>query len=130
MAQSGTLHVRVYASQAEIPVVGATVMVATRGRDRKYQLISLQDTDDSGNIRPVKVDAPPASESTGPDGAAQPFAVVDVWVEHPGYEVTWLEEVQVFAGQQTQQQVELNPLIAGESWTERTDVRPISPQNL
>lgn len=130
MAQSGTLHVRVYASQAEIPVVGAAVIVASRGRDGKYQLISLQETDDSGNIKPVRVDAPPAAESTGPEQTEQPFAVVDVWVEHPGYEVMWLEQVQVFAGQQTVQQVELNPLVAGESWTERTDVRPIPPQEL
>lgn len=130
MAQTGTLNVRVYTSQAEIPVVGAAVIVANRGQDGKYQLISLQETDESGTIKPVAVDAPPAGESTSPDGMAQPFAVVDVWVEHPGYEVMWLEQVQVFAGQQTQQQVELNPLVAGESWTERTDVRPISPQNL
>jgi hypothetical protein len=130
MAQSGALHVRVYTSQAEIPVVGAAVIVASRGTDGKYQLISLQETDDSGNIKPVRVDAPPAAESTSPEQMAQPFAVVDVWVEHPGYEVMWLEEVQVFAGQQTRQNVELNPLVAGESWTERTDVRPIQPQNL
>lgn len=130
MARSGTLQVRVYASQAEIPVTGAAVMVASRGTDGKYQLISLQETDDSGNIKPVKVDAPPASESTAPQQMEQPFAAVDVWVEHPGYEVMWLEDVQVFAGQTTQQQVELNPLVAGESWTERTDVRPIPPQEL
>ncbi|MBQ3556433.1 MAG: spore cortex-lytic protein [Oscillospiraceae bacterium] len=130
MAQSGTLHVRVYASQAEIPVVGAAVIVASRGRDGKYQMISLQETDESGNIKPVRVDAPPAGESTSPEQTKQPFAVVDVWVEHPGYEVMWLEDVQIFAGQQTVQQVELNPLVAGESWTERTDVRPIPPQEL
>ena len=128
--QTGTLHVRVYTSQAEIPVPGAAVIVASRGTDGKYQLISLQETDDSGNIKPVKVDAPPASESIEPEQMEQPFAAVDVWVEHPGYEVMWLEQVQVFAGQQTQQNVELNPLVAGESWTERTDVRPIPPQNL
>ena len=128
--QTGTLHVRVYTSQAEIPVTGAAVIVASRGTDGKYQLISLQETDDSGNIKPVKVDAPPVSESIVPEQMEHPFAAVDVWVEHPGYEVMWLEQVQVFAGQQTQQNVELNPLVAGESWTERTDVRPIPPQNL
>ena len=130
MAQTGTLDVRVYTSRAEIPVVGAAVIVASRGADGKYQLISLQETNDSGTIKPVKVDAPPAAESTKPEQMEQPFAMVDVWVEHPGYEVMWLEQVQVFAGQQSQQQVELNPLVAGESWTERTDVRPIPPQNL
>ena len=81
MAQSGALHVRVYTSQAEIPVVGAAVIVASRGTDGKYQLISLQETDDSGNIKPVRVDAPPAAESTSPEQMEQPFAVVDVWVE-------------------------------------------------
>lgn len=130
MAQTGTLNVRVYTSRAEIPVVGAAVIVASRGTDGRYQLISLQETDDSGMIKPVRVDAPPAGESTSPEQMERPFAVVDVWVEHPGYEVMWLEQVQVFAGQQTQQQVELNPLVSGESWTERTDVRPIPPQNL
>ena len=130
MAQSGTLNVRVFTSQAQIPVFGAVVAVARRGGDGKYQLIALRETDRSGDIEPVAVAAPPASESTSPDEATRPFSAVDIWVEHPEYEVVWLRGVQVFAGQQTQQQVELAPFVAGESWTEEEQVRTTPPQSL
>ena len=41
-----------------------------------------------------------------------------------------VEDVQVFPGQMSLQQVELNPLVRGEAWTERTEVRPIPAQTL
>ena len=130
MRQSGTLGVRVFASRAQLPVEGATVVITQKTRNGKYRVLSLQETDRNGAIRPVTVSTPNVGESTSPNGGEQPFARCDIWVEHEGYEVMAIEDVQVFPGQMSLQQVELNPLVRGEAWTERTEVRPIPAQTL
>ena len=130
MAQSGTLGVRVFASRAQLPVEGATVVITQKTGNGKHKVLSLQETDRNGSVRPITVPTPNVGESTRPNGGAQPFARCDIWVEHEGYEVLIVEDVQVFPGQMSLQQVELNPLVRGEAWTERTEVRPIPAQTL
>lgn len=130
MRQSGMLGVRVFASRAQLPVEGATVAITQKTRNGKYRILSLQETDRNGAIRPVAVATPNVGESTRPNGGEQPFARCDIWVEHEGYEVMAIEDVQVFPGQVSLQEVELNPLVRGEAWTERTEVRPIPAQTL
>ena len=48
MQAMGTLVVRVYTSQAQIPVEGATVVVTTPGTNGKRKLLSVKATDRSG----------------------------------------------------------------------------------
>lgn len=130
MAQNGVLDVRVFTSRAELPVEGATVAITQKTDNGKYRVLSLQETDRNGEIAAVTVPAPDAQESTQPYGAEPAFARCDVWVEHPGYELMLIEDVQIFPGVESLQQVELNPLVTGESWTERSDVRTIPGQTL
>lgn len=130
MAQTGTLGVRVFASRAQLPVEGATVVITQKTGNGKNRVLSLQETDRNGSIRPITVTTPNVGESTSPNGRARPFARCDIWVEHEGYEVLVVEDVQIFPGQMSLQQVELNPLVRGEAWTERTEVRPIPAQTL
>ncbi|MBE6973444.1 MAG: spore cortex-lytic protein [Ruminococcaceae bacterium] len=131
MRQSGTLGVRVFASRAQLPVEGAAVVITQKGRNGKYRVLSLQETDRNGSIVPVTVPTPDTAQSTSPNSnLTQPFARCDIWVEHGGYEVMAIEDVQVFPGQMSLQEVELNPLVRGEAWTERTEVRPIPAQTL
>ena len=130
MAQSGTLGVRVFASRAQLPVEGATVVIAQKTPNGKYRVLSLQETDRNGVIRPIVIPTPGVGESTSPNRGERPFARCDIWVEHEGYEVMVVEDVQVFPGQMSLQQVELNPLVRGEAWTDRTEVRPIPAQTL
>ena len=131
MRQSGTLGVRVFASRAQLPVEGATVVITQKMRNGKCRVLSLQETDRNGAIKPVAVRTPDTEQSTGPNaGQGQPFARCDIWVEHEGYEVMLIEHAQIFPGQMSLQQVELNPLVRGEAWTERTEVRPIPAQTL
>ena len=47
MQATGTLSVRVYTSQAQIPLEGATVVVAAPGKEGKWKLLSIQNTDSS-----------------------------------------------------------------------------------
>ena len=130
MTQTGTLTVRVFTSRAQLPVEGATVAVTRRGRNGKHCVLSVQETDRDGATRSIAIPTPAVEESTGPNGGAVPFARCDIWVEHEGYELTVIEDVQIFPGEVSLQQVELEPLVRGEGWTQQTQVRPIPPQTL
>lgn len=130
MTQSGKLAVRVFVSRAQLPVEGATVVITQKTGNGKYRVVSLQETDRNGAIRPITVPTPQVEESTSPNAGAVPFTQCDIWVEHEGYELMVVEDVQVFPGEVSLQQVELDPLVRGEGWTQQTQVRPIPAQTL
>ena len=109
MAAIGTILTRVFTSQAQIPVAGATVAFTQRGTEGHHTLLALRVTDANGRTAPVQVDTPNASASESP-GTVTPFAVCDIWAESPGYELLVVENVQIFAGTQTLQELELIPL--------------------
>lgn len=129
MSQIGRLGVRVYTARAQLPVEQAAVLITQTVDGGKY-FVSLQQTDESGNTKFVEILAPNAGESQHPNGMSIPFARCDIWVEHPDYEVVIIEDVQVFAGETSLQQVELQPLLEGEQWTQNVEVRPIPGQDL
>jgi hypothetical protein len=132
METMGSLTIRVYTGQAQIPVEGATVVVTQPGENGKYDLLSVQITDDSGKIAAVSISTPAAWESTQPNsGQTQPpFALCSVWAEHPGYATLKVEGVQIFPGVETVQNLELIPLGAGQSSLQEEDVRQIPAQSL
>ena len=130
MTSSGKLRVRVYVSQAELPLEGATVVVTQKGEGGKYQLLSVQATDRSGATKPVVISTPALGESTHPGSSAPPYAVCDVWAEHPGYAMLLVEGVQIFQGVETLQSMELEPLNEGQSSLIQNNVREITGQTL
>lgn len=133
MQATGTLSVRVFTSQAQIPLVGATVVVAAPGEEGKYKLLSIQNTDSSGMIQTITIDAPALGESTSPGGLpgdGAPFAQCDVWAEQPGYAMLQVENVQIFPGVETVQNMELIPLPQGLCSLQQRDQRDIPAQTL
>lgn len=131
MESAGRLSVRVYTSQAELPVEGATVVVTQSSKKGKYDLLSVQVTDSSGLIQPVEIETPPAGESTQPNGGTPAgFALCNVWAEHPGYTMLQVEGVQIFPGVETVQKMELIPLAEGQTSLQQRSVRQIPVQNL
>ena len=124
MANTGTLNVRVFVTEAQIPLEGATVVVTRDGAGGKYELLSVQATDSSGKIRPVEV-AVPGGSSTEPGeaGAEAPYASCNVWAEHPGFITLQVDGVQVFAGVETEQDMEMIPLAQGQQSLLRRTVR-------
>ncbi len=131
MQQTGTLVVRVFATAAQLPLEGATVVVTTRNPNGKFDLISLQKTDRSGLTDPVVINTPASGDSTEQNtGSDAPFISCDVWAEHPGYAVMRVDGVQVFPGVVTRQEMELLPLGEGEHDLGGIDRRDISAQNL
>lgn len=133
MQATGTLSVRVFTSQAQIPLEGATVVVATAGEEGKYKLLSIQNTDSSGKTRTITIDAPALGESTSPGdlpGPGVPFAQCNVWAEQPGYAMLQVENVQIFPGVETVQNMELIPLPQGLCSLQQRDERDIPAQSL
>ena len=133
MQATGTLSVRVYTSQAQIPLEGATVVVAAPGTEGRWKLLSVQCTDSSGKIKNVSIDTPALGESTSPGclpGEGAPCARGSVWAEQPGYAMLQVENVQVFPDVETVQDMELIPLPQGLCSLQQRDQRDIPAQSL
>lgn len=131
MQQTGKLVVRVFATNAQLPLEGATVVVTTRNSNGKFDLVSLQKTDRSGLTEVVEFNTPDSQDSTAQNTTGQsPFIQCDVWAEHPGFMVMRVEGVQIFPGVVTRQDMELIPLGEGEHDLGQIDERDISAQNL
>ena len=129
MAATGTILTRVFTSQAQIPVAGATVAFTQRGTEGRHTLLALRVTDANGRTQPVRVGTPDPSASES-SGTAEPFAVCDIWAESPGYELLVVENVQIFAGTQTLQELELIPLPEQSATLLPEDPVNVPPQNL
>lgn len=129
--QTGKLIVRVFATRAQLPLEGATVVVTTRNENGKFDLVSVQKTDRSGMTKPLEFSTPSTQESTQPNnGGEVPFVTCQVWAEHPGFTVMRTEGVQIFPGVVTRQNMELIPLGEGEHGLDEIDERDITVQNL
>ena len=109
MEGTGTLTVRVITSRAQLPVEGATVVVTQK---------------------PVAISTPALGESPHPGSSVPPYAVCDVWAEHPGYAMLLVEGVQIFQGVETLQSMELEPLNEGQSSLIQNNIREIPGQTL
>lgn len=109
MAQTGSLIIRAFTSQAQLPVSGATVIISSPIEDGRRKVLSIQTTDESGGTQPVELEAPDLSFSESPGGAV-PFSDYSLVIEHPDYYLATFEKLQVFPGVETVQNVPLVPL--------------------
>lgn len=130
MQPTGTLVVRTYLTRAQIPVRGATVIVASRMPDGRHQVISIQQTDESGMTAPVQLPAPEVGLGLKPDQPL-PYSTYTLIVEHPNYELAVYEGLQVFPGVETIQTVPMIPLSIDLSTEEEgSNVTTVTPQPL
>lgn len=127
MASVGRITVKVYTSQAEIPLEGATVVVTRDSKTGKLDLLSVQLTDSSGRIRCVEVPTVEVYESA--ETVEKSLGFCNVWAEHPGYTMLRVDGVPVFSGEETVQNMELIPLAEGQTSLQRRDVRQITAQS-
>ncbi len=128
MASTGFLTVRISTSDAELPIQDATVTV-TQDTPGGVDLLAVRISDRSGVVPNIAIATPALSESLSPGGPV-PYAVVDVTVDHPGYDRALIENVQLFAGVQSQQDIALVPQSRTPEAFNMTDVVNITAQDL
>ena len=73
------------------------MVVTQRGEGGKYQLLSVQATDRSGFTRPVDIPTPSWGQHPAGERDA-PYAVCDVWAEHPDYAMLLVEGYKSLTG--------------------------------
>ena len=126
MSATGYIQVRAYTSAAQYPLKNvAIVITATDGT-----AIAMRLTDQSGKIAPIPISVPPLAESQSPDPTERPYAVVNLYAHLTGYEQTEAENLQVFAGTTTVQNLEMIPLSELPDAWDQTVVFDTPPQNL
>ena len=87
-------------------------------------------TDRNGQITPIEVPVPDLAESQSPDPGERPFAIVNLYARLRGYEQIEAENLQVFAGTTTDQNLEMIPLSELPSQWDQTEIFDTPPQNL
>ncbi len=129
MESTGTLVTRVFTSRAQIPIPGATVAVTQKGADGRHVLLAVRVSDESGLTAPVTIPTPAPGEGLSPGGPV-PYALCDLWVESPGFELLRAEDVQIFPNTETFQALALIPLPEQSPLQSRAEVVQNSPQDL
>lgn len=129
MPQTGSLVVRAFTSQAQLPVSGATVIISSRAEDGRHKVLSIQTTDESGGTKPFELEAPDASLSMSP-GQATPFSDYSLVVEHPEYFLATFEKLQIFPGVETVQNIPLVPLPQPSAGSDSAEPVIVTPQPL
>jgi len=123
---SGNVVVRVSTAEQLIPVTDAKVFIVER-RSGRDSILAARTTGRSGFTTQVVVETPEKSGSTSP-GDNEPFANIDIRVEHPLYYPYYITGAQVFADTQSVQNAVLIPLAVPTE--KRTENIVITPQNL
>ena len=109
MPNTGTIITRTFTSRGQLPLENVTVSILRRSETAIPQLINVQISDRSGNTLPVTVPTPDLSNSQGPDRPT-PYALFDIWAELPGYQLLVVQNIQVFPGISSIQNLPLIPL--------------------
>ena len=116
---SGTLFVHVTTSVIALPVRDATVSVLEHTANG-FHLVAIRTTDLSGNTDAITIATPERNDAQNP--AAIPYTACDIWVEHPDYQIFHVENVEIYSGIQTMQEVLLSPLM-------HSQIQPHAPQS-
>ena len=126
MASTGYLQAHIYTSNAQLPLSNVAVVVTSPDGTA----IAMRITDRSGLIDPIEIPVPPLEESQEPGSGERPYTQVNLIAEIPGYERVEAENLQIFAGTTTYQNLEMIPL-STEPFGQNQTIHYITPpQNL
>lgn len=126
MSATGYIQVRAYESYAQLPLQDVAITVTSSDGTA----IAMRITDRNGRIEPIAIPVPDRSESLSPDPGELPFTVVNLYAHKRGFERVESENLQLFAGTTTIQNLEMIPLAElPDSWKQYV-VYDTPPQNL
>ena len=126
MAALGYIQVFAYASRARIPLEDVAVTIT----DQNNAAISMGLTDKSGKFGPIELSVPDKYESLTPDPPQRPFTTVNIYARTNNFEQIEANDVQVFAGIITTQNLEMIPLSELPNQWSKTEQFNTPPQNL
>lgn len=126
MSATGYIQVRAYTSTAQFPLKDVAITVTSTDGTA----IAMRLTDRNGLITPIEIPVPDREESLQPDPAERPYATVNLYARLRGYEQVESENMQVFAGTTTFQNLELIPLAELPNAWNQTVIFDTPPQNL
>lgn len=127
LSAKGYIQVHAYTSYAQIPLKDVAVSVT----DVSGAAIALRLTNRSGFLdAPIEIDVPDLSSSQTPNTGVIPFAVVNLYARIANYEAIEIENLQVFSGVTTLQNLEFIPLAElPDNWN-KLEIFNTPPQNL
>ena len=126
MPSTGYIQVHAYTSRARLPLEDVAVTVTAEDGTA----IALRLTDRSGRIGPIEIPVPDAAASQSPDTGEIPYTPVNIYARKKGYEQIENENVQVFPGTVTNQNLEMIPLSELPGSRNKVEIFPTPPQNL
>ena len=126
LASTGYITVHAYTSYAQLPVQNVAISITAPDGTA----IALRTTDRNGQIRPVEIPVPDRSANLSPDPGELPYTNINLYARARGYEQAEYENLQVFAGTTTNQNVELIPLSELPGAWNQTAIFDTPPQNL
>ena len=116
-----------YTSKARIPLEGAAISIT----DPDGSTVALRLTNRSGTLdSPVEISVPDRSASQSPNTGILPFRDVNLYARLENFETIEIENLQVFPGTLTVQDLAMIPLAElPDSWN-KAEIFNTPPQNL
>ncbi len=127
MPSIGYLQVRAFVSSARIPLANVAVSVQTP----QGTLLAARLTNRSGMLdTPIPIEVPNRSAGLTPDTGVVPFAQVNLFARKKAYEQIESENVQIFPGVITTQNLPMIPLAEFPDAYDKSEIFNTPPQNL
>ena len=126
MPSTGYIQVRAYTSTAQYPLKDVAITVTAEDGTA----IAMRLTNRSGQIVPIEIPVPDRTESLVPDPPETPYTSVNLFARLRGYEQIESENLQIFAGTTTFQNLEMIPLAELPEQWDQTVIYNTPPQNL
>ncbi len=126
MPSTGYIQVHAYTSAARLPLEDVAVVVTAPDGTA----IAMRITDSSGRIPIIEVPVPDLAAGQSPDTGELPYTAVNLYARKKGFAQIENENLQVFPGTVTDQNLEFIPLSELPGSWNQTEIFVTTPQNL
>lgn len=126
LTAKGYIKVHAYESNARLPLANVAITVtATDGTG-----IAMRVTNRNGLITPIEIPVPDKAAGQTPNTGEIPFTAVNLYARRKGYEQIEIENLQVFPGVYTNQNLEMIPLSELPGAWDQGELFDTPPQDL
>jgi hypothetical protein len=126
VSTAGYIQVRAFTSRGQIPLENVAIAVSSQDGI----VLGMRLTDESGLIDPIEVTVPDIQNSQQPNTGLPAYLSVNLGAGLENYESIVIQNLQVFPGTPTVQDLEFIPLAEYPTNYRRTETIVIPSQNL